>query len=96
VEYRKLDAALSNALANPAIGVHSFTVFISFARPLSAPEADELRAQGIAGAAPDRRVITATLPHRIIEALSELPAVRSIKLSGMSRPAVDGPGPRVA
>lgn len=85
VEFSKLDAALSSALSESPDNGRRFTVFISFTSPLSGFDVDELRGHGVRNATADRTILTATLPRQIIGELSELPRVRSIRLSGTSK-----------
>ncbi len=84
MKHQKLDAALSNALtASPDRG-DALTVFISFEHPLSPADVIHLRGYGVLAAEPDRKIVTATLPRRTIDVLSEYPLVRSIRLCGTS------------
>lgn len=82
MQHAKLDAALSNALADPS--ADRLVVFVSLEKPLPSNAVDELRRFGLT-AAGERRIVSATLPRKMIDALSDLPWVRSISLSGSSR-----------
>lgn len=82
MDYAKLDAALSAALAERRDGL--FDVQVRFVAPLAAEEAGALRGHGIQ-AREGEKAANLRLPAGTIEALSEMPAVRSIRLSGRSR-----------
>jgi len=81
-DWRKLDAALAAALGSAALGAAEqlLTVFVHF----DADGAQRLRRMGI-GADPAVGIATATLPASDVEALSEQPWVRRIRLSSPLR-----------
>ena len=60
---------------------HTFAVFIHTTHPLHDDEARYLVSLGVRGAAPRRRILTATLAAPAIEALSETAWVRALRLS---------------
>ena len=82
MNYQKLDPELAFELAEISDAEDpAFTVFI---RTLHAPAPDEatyLKALGISGVTPGRRIFTATLSAHEVEELSEQPWVRSLELT---------------
>jgi hypothetical protein len=85
--YSKLDAALASALSLNPRG--ELTVFIGFVEPLSRESASELEELGLS-AMEGQEDTSAELEAKDIDALSELPCVRSIRLSGRSRLLAQG------
>ncbi len=72
----------------------TFDVFIHTTHPLHADEAAYLTSLGVRGAAPRRRILTATLPAPAIAALSEAEWVRALRLSqALSLASPDNPLP---
>ena len=82
MDYSKLDAALSSELARDTGA--QFRVFVRFAWPLTPEAALALRAYGLPDAEGER-MVNASLPARIIDALSDIPWVTSIRLSESRR-----------
>ena len=88
MEFAKIDAALAATLAATRAG--KLPVFISFDEPATRAVNLLLRKYGL-NVSPGDQVVTAELTADVLEALSELPYVRSIKLSGRSRLAPGAP-----
>lgn len=83
VEYRKLDAALSSALAELAdMEAPALAVFVHLERDPSPGDCDRLQGLGLglaSGARP--RIVTATLSVRQVAALSREQIVSRLRLS---------------
>jgi hypothetical protein len=87
VDYRTIDAALATALWEaPAPDERAFVVFIHTEHPPRPEEKEALERNGVRAGAKGRRVFTATLSPRSIDALSEQPWSRSLRLSTRLRP----------
>jgi hypothetical protein len=85
MDFSKLDAALAAALARHLPGSFEvFDVYLRFTEPLSREAADALCTWGLSDAE-GQKMVSVRLPRRTIEALSEMPWVASIRLSGKSR-----------
>jgi hypothetical protein len=82
MQYSKLGASLSASISG-AIG-GEVPVYVRFAQPLTPQRVGELRSHGIP-AEVGEKIISATVPRRALDALSELNWVRSIELSGQSK-----------
>jgi hypothetical protein len=86
MDYQKLDSALASALSDvEGAEEPRLVVFLHAKRPLTDDERSELEAIGIGDDVKDRQLFTATLSPRAIEALSDKPWVKSMKLSSKLR-----------
>ena len=88
MQFAKIDAALAATLADKRAG--RLPVFISFDEPRTRAADLVLKRYGL-NVAPNDRVVSAELSADVLEALSELSCVRSIKLSGRSNLAPSSP-----
>jgi hypothetical protein len=79
MDYRKLDARLSEALAENDEDVR-FEVFVEIARDLTPDEVTRLEKLGVCRQDDRDTVVTAHLGRKDLNDLSELPGVRQVRL----------------
>jgi hypothetical protein len=79
MDYRKLDARLSEALAENDEDVR-YEVFVEVAQDLAPDEAARLKELGVYRQGDLDTVVTAHLGRKDLDAVSELPGVRQVRL----------------
>ena len=86
MDYRKLDAKLSEALAS-AGGRSGFDVFVEIAPDAAAQDLDKLVEFGVTRQGDADTVITAHLSRDAVERVAGLKAVRQVRLRRRLRPS---------
>jgi hypothetical protein len=79
MDYRKLDARLSEALAENDEGAQ-YEVFVEIARDLTPDEVTRLEELGVCRRNDRDTVVTAHLGRKDLNDVSELPGVRQVRL----------------
>lgn len=79
MNFRKLDAKLSEALADPDMR-SPYEVFVEIAPDATAQDVDRLAQLGVSRGSVRDTVITARLSREDLAQVSELPAVRQVRL----------------
>ena len=79
MDYRKLDARLSEALAENDLDAR-YEVFVEVAQDLAPDEVTRLKELGVHRQGDLDTVVTAHLGRKDLDAVSELPGVRQVRL----------------
>ena len=80
MDYQKLDARLAEALSAPD-GHTEFEVFVEIARDAADGDVDRLARLGVRRLREDEAVVTAQLSRAHVGDVSDVPAVRYVRLS---------------
>lgn len=80
MDYRKLDAKLSEALAENDEGAR-YEVFVEIARDLAPDEVARLEQLGVRRQSDRDTIVTAHLGRKDLSDVSELPGVQQVRLS---------------
>ena len=86
MDYKKLDARLSEALAESDARA-GYDVFVEIALDATDDEVDRLARLGVSRRGGDETIVTARLSRDTLEQVSELPAVRQLRLRRRLRQA---------